>query len=188
MGLFQFTPPRDTRPKNLDMIRTPPNKKIGGFILSAAMHGLPIHFHGRSIPCTQTPECPVCARGNTPRWTGYLAIWQPAWLKPKMLELPTGASEQVADYAANQGRLCHKAITVWRPKKTANGPVEVYISQKDTEGLAMPEEPDVQAALCILWGLKQDDIQGSLVDRMENFDRYAKQNDRANGNPIPKPV
>ncbi|MCH8853554.1 MAG: hypothetical protein IID41_13015 [Planctomycetes bacterium] len=181
MSLFQFTPPVETHHNNLDIIRTPAAGKIGGWIVTTTMHGLPIHFHGRSIPCSQTDDCPVCARGNKPRWTGYLGIWLPAWIKPKMLELPTGAAEQVAGYANTHGRILHKAITVWRPKKVANGPVEVYLSGKDIDGIMMPEEPDIQAALCVLWGLKKDDIEGSLVDRMKSFDRYALQGQRGNG-------
>jgi len=149
------------------------------------MYGRLIHFHGRSMPCTETDDCPLCAKSNEPRWTGYLPIWQQTWSRPALLELPTAAGEQVAAWQDRNGSLIHKIVQTSRPKGRANSRVKVEITNCDISGLQLPMLPSVKDALCLIWQIDTNDPAGSIHNRLAALDRYQKQQEETNGRSSP---
>lgn len=185
MALFTNRPPKRDAAAALTIIRTQARGKSGGIILSPDMYGRLIHFHGRSMPCSETDQCPLCNQNNEPRWTGYLPVWLPTWSRCCLLELPTAAGEQVADWQEQNGSLMHKLIYCTRPKARANSRVKVEIKNYDISGLKLPMLPSVKDALCLIWQIDKHDPDGSIRNRLEALDRYQKQQVENNGNGSP---
>ncbi len=185
MSIFQSTPPDRKERHNLTIVRTPAKGKVGGVILAPSMWGAAIHFHGRSLPCSNDQACPICKTGNVPRWTGYLPIWLPGWIKPALLELPTAAAEQVAAYAIDTGKIEHKSITCDRPKGRANSRIRIDIRTENMDGYKLPAAPDVQRALCLIWQIDYDDIWTSLKKKMGEHERYQLKRNDLNGSKSP---
>lgn len=179
--MFQQEPPSRKEACNLEIIRTGSRGKWGGHILSAKMFGLPIHFYGRSIPCTQRPDCPICASDNKPRWTGYLPIWTPTMIRPALLELPTAAAESVRDYQAKYATLRGRLINCTRPRGRANSRIKVELSSPNIEGLSLPAVPEVRQALCLIWRLDFDTMKDDLCSQMEELQRYQSQQKETHG-------
>jgi len=185
MTLFDRSPPPRQESHNLTIVRTPARGKIAGLSLAEHLTGTWLHFYGRSTPCTRKADCPICARTNEPRWTGYLPIWNPATNETTLLELPTSAAETIEKYIRNMGNLKHKKVTVTRPKGKANSPVNVRIETYDIPTLNFPPEPNVELALCAIWRLDPDDLDGSLRERMVDIQRYHEQQAEENGHQSP---
>lgn len=173
--MFQNTPPARDEANHLTIIRTASKGRSGGYILSTGMFGLPIHFYGRSIPCTQRKDCPVCEKGNQPRWTGYLPIWLPGNIRPNLLELPTAAAEYVNDYQAKYATLRGKLIAATRPKGRVNSKIKIDITSPSTEGLSLPPVPLVREALCVIWQIDFRNMEESVQKKMECLTRYNSQ-------------
>lgn len=181
MSIFQQNPPERKNRDAMDILRTGSRGKAGGIVLSPGMHGTLIHFHGRSVPCTQKIDCPICLKNNIARWTAYLPVWLPSWTKPQLLELPTAAAEQVADWITKNGNMHGQMINATRPKGRANSRIKVDIRRYETADLKLPTVPDVRRALCIIWHLDYENLEDSLKEKMADFDRYAQQQEKKNG-------
>lgn len=186
--MFQMEPPARKEAHALEILRTQARGKVGGYILSATMFGLPIHFYGRSIPCTQHPSCPICAKGNVPRWTGYLPTWLPGDVKPRLLELPTSAAERVRDFQKKYGRLRGKLIKCTRPRGHTNSRIKVDIFSPNIEALSLPPVPEVREALCLIWRLSFDNMQEDLIEKMDDLRRYQAQKEQEDGAASKQPV
>lgn len=179
--MFQQEPPKRKEANNMSIQRTAARGKSGGYILSAKMFGLPIHFYGRSVPCTQHATCPICAKKNEPRWTGYLPVWVPGAIKPQLLELPTAAAEYVAMYQAKFATLRGRMIKTSRPRGRANSKLLVEITNPTNEGLSLPPVPLVREALCLIWQLDFDNMKEDLLAKVEELARYERQQEPENG-------
>lgn len=186
--MFQQEPPNRKEACNLEIMRTGARGKWGGYILSAKMFGLPIHFYGRSIPCTQKAGCPICAADNKPRWTGYLPVWTPGMIRPALIELPTAAAETVRDYQTKYATLRGRLINCTRPRGKANSRIKVELTSPNNEGLSLPSVPEVRQALCLIWRLDFDNMTSDLSDQMDELKRYREQTEHLDGTPEAQPV
>lgn len=182
MSIFTKKPPFREAALNLPIMRVRAKGKYGGISLAADMLGCLIHFHGRSIPCTSTKECPLCKDGKTPRWTGYVPIWTPTMPRPSLLELPTAAAESLQQWIERFGSIKHKKLTATRPGGRVNSRVRIEVDSFDATGFDMPFEPNTKAALCLIWQLDGDHLDASLAKKMEEYERYAAQLVEGNGN------
>lgn len=179
--MFQAEPPPRKEACNLEIIRTGSRGKFGGYILSAKMFGLPIHFFGRSIPCTQRADCPICAKDNKSRWTAYLPVWIPGDIKPKLMELPTAAAEEVNEYQQKYATLRGKFIKLTRPRGKENSRIKVDISSPPLDGISLPPVPQVREALCLIWKLDFTNMDDSLNKKMHELQRYHDQQEAKDG-------
>lgn len=188
MSIFTTEPPYRKSALNIPIMRVGAKGKFGGYSLAAEMLGCKIHYHGRSVPCTLDPGCPLCKIDNVPRWIGYVPVWQPKLARPQLLELPTAAAEYLQQWIQRHGSLKGKLLVASRPGGRVNSRVKLDVETHDTSGLNMPGEPNVKAALCLIWQLNPDHLTASLESKMAEYQRLVDQGSKPNGHASTEPV
>lgn len=158
MPNFETTPPEDIGRSGYRMVRTPTAAALTGYVLSENLTGCRTHFVGnRTIPC-EAPDCDPCASGVPWRWKGYLA----AMLNPSneivLFEITARAATVFAAYFERYGSTRGAAFKAIRVNQRANGRVLIQAKPADLEKINLPKSPDVQAVLCHIWNIPENQV------------------------------
>lgn len=144
-------PPPATELSNFRLVRVQAGRPTGGVILSAKPVGHYTHYYRkRTMPCIGE-RCEACRDGNSPRWYGYLFVWNHVTHVQSVLELPASTVRALLD------RYNH--LTTWRgctivtervPNKP-NGRVHATIRDTISTHPDLPTSPNITAVLEHIW-------------------------------------
>jgi len=153
MPQFSASPPPNSKGYGLPLLRTPANGKLIVAITCNEMIGCPTHWYtGRTVPCEQE-NCEACANGFPWRWHGYLSVMLQQARRHALLELTAQAAEQVVEYGTTHGSLRGTILTAQRHRNRHNGRVLLQLQPGDLDRLNLPEPPNIQAALAVIWNV-----------------------------------
>lgn len=117
--------------------------------------GVLLHYwHGRTIPHFTDTPCEPCQDGNTPRWKGYLTLYEPKthhhWLQEYTPAAHDGIRSALETFGTLRGHLVR--LERLRPSKNAPMRSEVYLSTLPENQL--PPEPNIVDLLYKIWQLE----------------------------------
>jgi len=145
-------PATDTR-NSLTLVRTPAKGKTLAIVTSSKIIGCFTHYWGgHTMPC-ENEQCPACLEGIGNRWHGYIGIYDLRSRKHLILEFTAKASVPLQTYIEMTGKLRGCELQCERRGFRANSPVIMSCRPANLEGIALPEEPNIQRIMAIVWGL-----------------------------------
>lgn len=155
---FQNEPPKDERGQSLPLMRCPTHKPISGIITSTNLVGTQTHYYrGRTIPC-DSGNCPACSDGVPWRWHGYVSLFSATSSRQVLFEFTARAAEPLTAYRETYGTLRGCKLTAKRINSSANARVMMQCIPADLAKLTIPKEPDLLAALSIIWNIERPAI------------------------------
>lgn len=150
--------PKDPRGPALPIVRTPAAKPLTAIITSLDLLGTYTHYYkGRTKPC-ERPDCEPCANGIPFRWHAYVAAIQPANDLHFLFELTASAAEPLIDYRDQHGTLRGCLFEASRWNRRPNGRILIRTKPADLTERRIPDAPDIQKCLAILWDLPNQDL------------------------------
>jgi len=147
--------PPDTKSQPaLTLKRTGPTKTVG-ICLSNKPIGTLVHFwRGRTRPCLGPLLCEACHDGQTRRWKGYLALYNPderkVWIHEFTENAYGGIGEALESFTSLRGHW----IRFERTKPVSNAPVVATVSPSKSPSDTIPEDPDIKQVLNRIWDLE----------------------------------
>jgi len=145
-------PPVHTRQHAYSLFRTPAQGTISGIITSPTVLGCLTHFYrGRTIPC-EGENCPACNDKRPPRYHAYVGLLGKKSREHALFELTGHAAAPLYDWIEAGKSLRGAALNAYRTRGGSNAPVTVQLSQMPGLEVVLPEPPDIQAALELIWG------------------------------------
>lgn len=155
---FSDAPPADPRGYGLPLVRTPQSKPIIGALTCEKVLYCRTHFWGgRTVPHDEE-ECEPCKNGSAWRWHAYLAALDHRNHLHFLFETTSKAAEPFKDWQDAHGTLRGARFMATRPQRRVNGRVIIQIKSHDLIELPIPDPPNIQAALSIIWNIPLPDI------------------------------
>lgn len=158
-GLFNAPPPPPDKRPFLRLAKIAAEQRLQFFILSDRLYGATTHYvDRRTTICLGVEQgCEWCAKGFSPRWSGFLAVSPINHINALLLTLTPGAYHNCPELAAGPPGLRGKVIVCERLGKSSNSPLRVQVQRSEAaiKILNRLPDPDVPAALCRLWSLKE---------------------------------
>lgn len=150
---FSNTPPDDHRGQSLPIRRTPASKPLVAIVTSDDLTGTYTHYwKGHTTPCTGQ-DCEPCQNGMPYRWHAYLSAVDFQSGLHFLFETTAQAAEHFVEYRNAHGTLRGCCFQARRLNNRPNGRVLIQTKSTDLTQHAIPKQPDVHAALAILWSL-----------------------------------
>lgn len=185
MPTFRNTLPTSAKTENLKLRRVPARGPLQAICLSNDLTVVDTHFwRGRTCPCERElndagftiddSACEACQGKQGYRPHVYVACWDPRSESRFLLEITPHAAKPLADYIADRGTLRGCSIYATRPKGTANAAVVITTAPINQSLTRLPADPNVPAALAILWRLPRDAMQ-TAADVCRDVDERAEQ-------------
>ncbi len=150
-------PPPDAPSTRFELRRVGTQPTLGFSTMEKPL-GVNVHYHrGRTKPHYQSGTCEACADGNTPRWKGYLTLYDPRTRDHWLQEFTPAAYDGLLLGIKAHGSLRGHQICFRRTRMKINAPLksEVYVATIDLRTL--PEAPDVVAILHRIWDIPLDE-------------------------------
>lgn len=112
------------------------------------------YFQGRTQPHYEDTPCEPCTQGFTPRWKGYVTLYNPNTREHWLQEYTAAAHEGIRAALSSFGTLRGYLLSLERIRPSRNAPMrsEVYIHR--TPDHELPHEPDIPAHLLRIWQLE----------------------------------
>ncbi len=165
MPNFTNTPPVDPRGVGLPLRRCPSMGAICGIVTSSDLIGCPTHFFGgRTVPCEQN-DCEPCLNGIPWRWHSYCSCWSPENKIHFLFENTARASEPFVQYRDAHVSLRGCLFRAHRNNNRPNGRVYIETKPADLEKLALPEAPNLENVLSIIWNLPLPTLETGTSQR-----------------------
>jgi hypothetical protein len=115
--------------------------------------GCPTHFWGgRTVPCEQE-ECEPCLAGVGWRWHGYVGAYDVNLKLHFLFEVTARCSEAFGHYRNAHGTLRGCLFRATRPSNKPNGRVYLETKSADLQKTAIPDEPDIERVLAMIWNI-----------------------------------
>ena len=134
-----------------DLRRTPPASAIQAIITSPDLIVVPTHYyHGRTTPC-ESPDCLPCRESIPFRTHVYVSAFDAKKREHFLFECTAEAAKPLAEYKNANGTLRGCVMHASRPKCRPNAKVWIQTNSIDLAKVQLPEPPDIQKALCIIW-------------------------------------
>lgn len=150
--------PADPRGNSLPLMRCPVNKTITGIITCEDLVGTRTHYYrGRTIPCDDS-ACPACDEGLPWRWHAYVSVYSPTSHRTVLFEMTARCAETLVTYRRAYGTLRGCQLTAKRANLNPNSRVILQTTQADLQKVTLPSEPDLLAALSIIWNIERPSI------------------------------
>ena len=161
-------PRRDDEPRNFQLVRTPRSGTIRGIILNPGLTGTGTHYYGgRTVPCLGS-KCKACEDGASPRWYGYLPIWNSSNDRIAIAEVPDAAADEIDRYHARHNTLRGSILTLRRQGSRPNGRVVADVVPGSIDQSRLPSAVDVQQCLEKIWGINRfAQVTGSMAKERE---------------------
>ena len=113
--------------------------------------GASLHFAGKSTPCTEPRvPCPLCRRGQRPRWCGYLWGWHIRQQRIVCCEFTPAAEPALSAWRAKHGTLRGARVQLSRDGRRANARLVAKVAHVDLVE-PPPAAPDLAEYLSRLW-------------------------------------
>jgi len=156
MPVFSKTLPTLERHMGFDLKRTPESKPIDGIVTCELFLVTQTHFWGgRTVP-HELYDCPACARAQPFRTHVYISAIMPDTREHFLFECSSNAAKAFEEYLGTYGTLRGCFFRASRPKKTKNGKVVILTKQADLTKCHLPQPPDIERALCVIWQVPYD--------------------------------
>jgi len=149
--------------------RTPAPGSIAGIITCDDILVCDTHFwHGRTLPCERivneqgktiddTP-CQACREKTAWRTHVYVSAFCPKKREHFIFECTAIAAKPLEEYRQATGTLRGCIIDACRPKCGKNSAVSIHTRPANLAAIALPNPPDLTAALAIIWRLPRNAI------------------------------
>jgi hypothetical protein len=143
--------PTTAKHMGFDLRRTPPASPLGGIATSPDLIVVATHYyHGRTTPC-EAPDCPACRESIPFRTHVYISLFDPKKCEHFLFECTAAAAKPLAEHRTLYGTLRGASIHASRPKCRPNAKVYIQTNTIDIARVHLPEPPDIQKALCVIW-------------------------------------
>lgn len=150
---FSSNPPIEATRYAMRLLRTPAKGKLHLVATCDQMTGCWTHyFAGRTTPCTGD-GCEACENGASSRWHAYVSAFDPQANEQVLFECTAAAAECFGAYRAKHGTLRGCEFRAYRVAPRANARVHLDMKPTALAQPALPQEANVQAALCHIWGI-----------------------------------
>jgi hypothetical protein len=154
-------PPENPSGHGLDLVRTPPAKKLVAAFTTPELIGCATHFYGgRTVPCSGD-DCAAHADGVPWRWHGYVGAYNPAIDYHFLFEMTAQAAEPIVNWFDQYGTLRGAQFTAVRHGQRANGRVKIQVKSLDLIKYPIPDAPDVPRLLAVIWNLPDRAIENA---------------------------
>jgi hypothetical protein len=132
---------------------------LTGIVTCHQLIGTNTHFyHGRTLPCDME-ACPACAEGLSYRWHAWVSLQSKTSETQILFEMTARAAEPLKTYFAAYGTLRGCEISAKRANTSPNSRVLIQTRQADLSKITLKPEPDLLAALAMIWNVSTDDMQ-----------------------------
>jgi hypothetical protein len=159
MPTWNPPPPTNNRGVPYRLLRVPAKGTLKGVITSTEPVAANTHYvANRTIPCESPNDCAACQQGHSYRYHCYTGLLLSATFEHVILELTAAASETLRNYHKLNKCTRGVCITAQRPSGRHNGRVILAIGQATNHADQLPDEPDLMAVLCHIWGIKYDPL------------------------------
>lgn len=156
MPTFTNAPPTTDQERALQLKRTPTTGSLRAVITCQDLIGCNTHFFGgHTVPC-EAPDCKACGQGIPWRWHGYVAAVQSQTHQHFIFEFTAQVADTLRIYFELQKTLRGCIITAERMHHRPNGRVILQATPGDLAQLNLPEPPDLEACLRIIWRLPRE--------------------------------
>lgn len=159
MPKFSNCLPDKTQTQGYDLRRTPPDKPLKGIITCYDLIGCYTHWWGgRTVPC-ENETCEAC-KANTPaRWHCYLSILEAGSRDHFIFECTGKAAAAFMEWKESDQKLRGAMMYAHRPKRRRNSRVEIILKPFDISGVILPEPPDLERAMSVIWQIPADAVK-----------------------------
>ncbi len=148
---FDNAPPAPDTVRALPLKRTPAGGRLRAMITSNDLVGTNTHFFGgHTVPC-EAPECEACKKGVPWRWHGYVSAVQSGSHLHFIFEFTAQAGDIFRNYFDLHQTLRGCIFDAERMHHRPNGRVILTLKQADLAELNIPEPPDLESCLRIIW-------------------------------------
>ena len=153
--------PASDGPRAMPLKRTPTNGKLKAAITSDDLIGTPTHFfQGHTMPHTEH-DCKACEEGVGWTWHGYVAAIMASNRQHFIFEFTAQVGDVMKHYRTVQSTLRGGIITAERMHHRPNGRVILQLTPGDLQRLNLPEAPNLQACMAIIWNIPRDAVRGN---------------------------
>lgn len=165
MPTWTHDPPDDPRGYGLPIIRTPAARDLRAIVTSADIVGCDTHFWGgHTVPC-ERPDCEACNHGIRYDWHGYLTAFNPADELHFIFEMTTQAAKHFTAFKKEHGTLRCAQFRAYRWGKKPNGRVCIKIELSACPSHSLPDPPNIENVMAIIWRLPGPNVTLSGVQR-----------------------
>lgn len=159
MPVYTNVPPEDAKGVALPIIRTPASGTMRAIVTSNDLIGTHTHFWGgHTVPCSP-PNCDACAHGVPYRWHAYLTAFAAAKNLHFLYETTATAAEVFVAYRNTCLTLRGCQYEAYRWRNTRNGRVMLRCEPAPNHTIQLPQAPDLESVLAILWQLPKNSVQ-----------------------------
>lgn len=150
--------PKRDGPRSMPLERTPTSGKLMAVITSPDLVGCNTHFfQGHTVPCTE-PDCEAHRKGVPWAWHGYVGCMRAGTREHFLFEFTPQVGDVLKDYRAHHGTLRGCIICAQRHNSKSNGRVILQCKPGDLAALNLPDPPDLEACMAIIWNLNKNTI------------------------------
>lgn len=156
--------PRPASKKWIHIASPKPGAPLRGLITGVSVTGVLTHWvDGRTVPHRRNPaQCAGCIMSIGTRWRGYLDLWLPEAERYIVSEITQNCVDYCKALSPKSGvNLRGRMIVLRRNGKSANSPVAAELSALPVPADQVPDEIDVVAALCHIWGIDVSALRGT---------------------------
>lgn len=162
---FSSDLPDDPRGPALTLIRCPVMRPLVAIVTCGDLLGCRTHFYGgRTVPCDDE-SCEPCLNGVPWRWHTYVSIWLRNAKRHMLLENTARASEPLILYRKAHGSLRGCQIAAQRVNSRVNARVNIETKPADLEEIALPDGPDLQKILSIIWNIPLTNMKVEQISK-----------------------
>lgn len=145
--------PKDPRGNALPIRRTPASRPLQAIVTSPDLIGCYTHFYkGQTVPC-EAPTCEACADGLPFRWHAYMTAVDVFNHLHFIFEVTAIAAKTFTEYREKHGTIRGCQFIAKRWNNRPNGRILIQTKPADLGETLIPEPPNLQKAMAILWSL-----------------------------------
>lgn len=153
MPNYSSRPPEDKDQRALPIKRTPTNGLMTAAVTAFELIGCNTHFYGgHTVPC-EAPNCEACGKGIPWRWHGYVTAIEQKTRLHFIFEFTAQAGDTFNEFYSLHNTLRGCVFTAERMHHRPNGRVILHCKPGDLAQLNLPDPPDMEACLAIIWHL-----------------------------------
>jgi hypothetical protein len=165
MPNWSHTVPNAAIKHGYDLRRTPPDRPLRAVITCNELLGCYTHWwSGRTVPC-ESPHCPACEENTPARWHAYVSCFDPKTHEVFLFECTACAARALEHYYNSFGSLRGCLFTATRPKRRRNAKIEILTQPADLSNLTLPQPPNLEKALAIIWQIPANAIDTNQAVR-----------------------
>lgn len=178
MPEFRKSLPTSRPNQGFDLKRTPERGALQGIITCENYIVCDTHFYrGRTQPCERVSNdgektiddsnCAACRDKIGYRTHVYASVFDVKTREHFIFECTDHAAKPLDDYQKSNGTLRGCILYASRPKGTKNSKVFVETNTANLQKIVLPNPPDLQRALCVIWRIPLDTFE-PVVDHKKN--------------------